>query len=105
MTAWIVVVAVAAGSYALRSSMFVFLGGKQLPTWTDAPMALVGPAALGALTTAVVFVVDGSTQAVPVPEMLAIVAGFVAVRRTANVMHAFTVGLPVLWVASLVAAI
>lgn len=105
MTAWVVVVAVAAGSYALRVSMFLFLGGKEMPRWTHAPMALVGPAALGALTASVIFVSGASSRAVPLPELLAIVAGFVAVRRTSNVMHAFTVGLPVLWIASLVATV
>ena len=104
MSAWIVILAVAAGSYALRVSMFVFLGGRDLPAWASTPMSLVAPAAIGALTASVVFVADGATHAVPVPEMVAIVFGFVAARRTGNVMHAFTVGLPAFWLASLIAA-
>lgn len=101
MSAWIVILAIAAGSYALRVSMFLVLGNRSLPAWAETPIALVGPAAIGALTASIAFVQDGRTQALPLAELTAIVAGFVAVRKTGNVMHAFTVGLPVLWLATL----
>ena len=99
MTAWIVVLAVGAVTYALRASMFVLLGNRELPGWTARPMTLVGPAAIGALVGSMLFTDHGEPSPASVPELLAIVAAGTAVRRTGNVLHAFTVGLPVLWLA------
>ncbi|MCB9373546.1 MAG: AzlD domain-containing protein [Microthrixaceae bacterium] len=48
MTAWLVILAVGAGTYLLRASMFVLVGERPLPAWMTAPMALVGSAAIGA---------------------------------------------------------
>ena len=103
MTAWLVIAAIGLGSYALRSSMFVLLGNRELPAWTATPLALVAPAAIGAMVATMTLTHGGSAAAPPIPELLAMVAGFVVVRRTGNVMHAITVGLPVFWLASLLA--
>lgn len=100
MTAWIVIAAVGLGTYALRASMFVALGRRSLPAWTESPMALVAPAAVAALTASLVFTRHGSIEPAPLAEIAAVGAGFLAVRRTGNVMHAFAVGLPVVWVLS-----
>ena len=100
MSAWLVILAVGAGTYVLRASMFVVLGHRSLPTWTATPMALVAPAAVAALVCSIVFTHGGSVQIPAVAEFLAIVGGFAAVRRTGNVMLAFAVGLPLFWIAS-----
>jgi len=102
MSAWIAIVAIAVGTYLLRASMFVVFGGRALPAWTERPMALVAPAAVAALVSSTLMVDGGAAALPPVAELLAVVAGFAAVRRTGNVMHAFLAGLPVFWVLSIV---
>ena len=65
------------------------------------PMRFVGPAALAALTAMLLFTQGGTLRAVPVAELVAIVAGTLAVRRTGAVAYAFVVGLPVFWLLTL----
>ena len=97
MTAWLVIIAVGLGTYALRASMFVLLGSRALPRWTATPMALVAPAAMAALVASLLFT-DGDRVAIAaLPELAAVAVGFLAVRRSGNVMHAFVAGLPVMW--------
>ena len=38
MTAWLVIAAVAIGTYGLRVSMFLILGRWSLPAWTERPI-------------------------------------------------------------------
>ena len=102
MTAWIVILAVGLGTYALRASMFVILGRRELPTWTVTPMSYVGPAAIAALTASMLFTTAGAIETPPLAELGAVLAGFAAVRRTGNVAHAFAVGLPMFWLLSVV---
>ena len=103
MTAWLVVIAIGVGSYAMRAVMLVVVAAKPLPARYDAAIGLVGPAAIGALVATLIFTRAGTVQPLPVAELVAIGIGFVAVRRSGNVMHAFTAGLPVLWLLTLVA--
>ena len=104
MTAWLVILAVGAGTYLLRASMFVLVGERPLPAWMTAPMALVGPAAIGALVGSMVLAGHGGAVPTASPELVAVVAGGLAVRRSGNVLHAFAVGLPVMWLASALVA-
>ena len=101
MSTWIVLLAVGAGTYALRASMFVVLGRRSLPTWTERPMALVAPAAIAALTVSMLLTSNQSVDAAPTKELAAVIIGFIAVRRTGNVMWAFVAGLPVYWLTAL----
>lgn len=100
MTAWLVIFAIGLGSYVLRASMFVLLGNRELPGWTATPMALVAPAAIGAMVASMTLTASGHVDVPAAAELAAMVAGFVVVRRTGNVMHAITVGLPVFWLVS-----
>jgi branched-subunit amino acid transport protein len=102
MSTWIVLLAVGAGTYALRASMFVVLGRRSLPGWTERPMALVAPAAIAALTVSMLLTSRQSVDAAPTKELLAVLVGFLTVRRTGNVMWAFVAGLPVYWLTALV---
>ena len=95
MSTWLVLLGVAAGTYAMRASMFVLLGDRSLPAWTTRPMALVAPAAVTALVTSMLFAAGGGRATLP--ELAAISTGFVAARRSGNVMHAFYAGMPVYW--------
>lgn len=100
MTALVVILAVAAGTYALRVSMFVLLADRTVSPGVERAMGLVAPAAIAALVAAALFTADGSVAAAPVGEVLAVAAGFAVVRRTGNVLHALTVGFPVVWISS-----
>lgn len=102
MTAWLVVAAVAIGSYLLRVSMFAVVGRRSLPRWTERPMAFVGPAAIAALTSSMLLTRGGSIDPPPIAELIAVTVGFVVVRRTGNVAHAFAVGLPAYWLVTAV---
>jgi branched-subunit amino acid transport protein len=98
MTTWLTILAVAAGTYGFRVSMFVLLGRRSLPAWTAQPIALIAPAAIGALVASMLFGGHSGPDLPELAEISAVVAGFAAVRRTGNVLHAFAVGLPVFWV-------
>ena len=102
MTTWIVLLAVGVGTYALRASMFIVLGRHALPAWTARPMAFIAPAAIAALTCSMLFTHDQAIDPAPLQELAAVAAGFLAVRRTGNVMSAFVTGLPVFWALGLV---
>jgi branched-subunit amino acid transport protein len=101
VTAWIVIVSIGVGTYALRASMFVILGDRSLPRWTDAPLALVAPAAIAALVASMTLTRGGHPEAAPIAELVAVAGAFITTRRTGNVMHAIVVGLPIFWVATL----
>ena len=97
MSAWIVIVAVGAGTYLLRISMFMVIARRSLPAWTLTPMGFVAPAAVAALVGSMLLTHDGTIAVVPLPELVAVAAGFVTVRRTGNVMHAIAAGMPAFW--------
>jgi branched-subunit amino acid transport protein len=97
MNAWIVIVAVGLGTYALRSAMFVLVGNRQLPTWTARPLAFVGPAAIGALVGGMLLTDHGRFAPPGTAELVAVAAAFVAVRRTGDVAKGMLVGFPVVW--------
>lgn len=100
MTTWLVILAIGLGTYALRVSMFILLGQRSLPAWTTQPMSLVAPAAVAALVTSTIAIRGGELTAPALADVAAVAAGFLAVRRTGNVMHAFAIGMPVFWVVS-----
>lgn len=99
MSAWFAIIGVAAGTYLLRVTMFALVGRYSLPVWTATPMGFVAPAAVAALVASMLFTSHGRIEPVATPELVAVAAGFVAVRRSGNVMHAFAAGMPVFWLA------
>ena len=96
MNAWVAIVAIGLGTYLMRVSMFLVVGERELPGWVMRCLDLVGPAAVAAIVASMVFVHDEVVGAAVAPT-LAVVAGFLVVRRTGNVLHAFVVGLPTFW--------
>ncbi len=97
MNATAVILTVGLGTYLLRASMFVVLGGRTPPQWLQAPLAYVGPAGIAALVGAMLPTTRGHAGVGSIPSVVAAVAAFIFVRRTGNVMHAFAVGMPVFW--------
>ncbi len=102
MSTWIVLAVIGAGTYALRVSMFVLLAGRTLPAWLDRPMAVVAPAAVAAIVGAMTLTAHGAIDPIGPDQLAAVFAGFVVVRRTGNVMHAFAVGMPIMWMLQVV---
>ncbi|WP_229074651.1 AzlD domain-containing protein [Actinoplanes sp. DH11] len=49
MTLWIAIVAVAAGSFALKAAGPALLGDRELPAWSTGVIALLAPALLAGL--------------------------------------------------------
>lgn len=104
MTAWIVILAIGVVGYGLRAAALVVVAGRPLPERLQLPIAFVGPAAMAALLASLLFTDAGTVHAVPPVELVAVAAGAAATWRTGNVLHAFAVGLPVLWLATLLGA-
>jgi branched-subunit amino acid transport protein len=98
VNATVVILVVGLGTYLLRASMFVVLGGRTPPLWLQSPLAFVGPAGIAALVSAMLLTDHGHAGVGSIPAVVAAVAAFVVVRRTGNVMHAFAVGMPLFWV-------
>ena len=102
MTVWLVITAIGVGSYAMRAVMLALVGLKPLPARLDTAMRHVGPAAIGALIVVMALTRAGTIQPLPFAELAAIAAAFITVRRTGNVLHGITVGLPTLWLITLI---
>jgi branched-subunit amino acid transport protein len=94
MTALIVIVAIAGGTYVMRVSMFALVASRPVPERGDRALRLVGSAAVAALVATMTFTSGGAHAARPPAELIAVAAAFLVVRRTGNVTHAFAVGLP-----------
>lgn len=92
MTTWAVIVSIGLGTYLLRVSMLLVLAGRSLPERARTAIGLVAPAALSGLVTTMLI---GEGAPPDRADIVAVIAGFVAVRRTGHVLHAFVVGLPV----------
>lgn len=97
MSTWIVLAMIGVGTYTMRVSMFVLLGGRTLPAWLDRPMAVVAPAAVASIVGAMTLTAHGRIDPIDPAQLMAVFAGFVVVRRSGNVMHAFAVGMPTMW--------
>lgn len=96
-----VIATIGLGTYALRASMFVVLGRRTPPEWMRTPLAFVGPAAIAALVGTGLLTSSGRVSIGSIGAVVAAAVAFAVVRRTDNVMHAFTVGLPVYWLLAL----
>ena len=97
MNTWLVLLGVGVGTYCFRVAMFVLVGDRQLPAWTDRPLAFVGPAAIGALVGGMLFTSHGRFDAVGLAELASVAAAFVTVRRTGDVAKGLMVAFPILW--------
>ena len=100
MSALTIIIVAAVGTFALRASMLVVLAGRRIPASVQARLVLVGPAAIAALCAASLG--PGPERRVSWVEVVAADAAFLTVRRSRNVVHAFVVGLPLIWLASAV---
>jgi branched-subunit amino acid transport protein len=102
MTAWLVILSVALGTYGLRAVMLVAVDPRLLPPSVHDAFRFVPPAMTGALVAAMAFTRGGGVDPAPIPQIAAMTAGFLAVRRSGDVMHALMAGMPTLWLLRIV---
>jgi branched-subunit amino acid transport protein len=98
MTIWVVLAAIGVGTYLLRVTMFLVAEGRGMPAALDEVLSMVAPAAMAALVAGMLFTADGHIDVVPVPELIAVAVGYVAIRLGGNVVVALAAGLPTMWV-------
>lgn len=97
MSVLLVFALAAAGTYVFRS-LVMFAGARQTSTGRFAgSLDLVGPSALAALITSAVVLDHGDLATPSLAKCAAVVAAFVAVRRTSNNSAALAVGSPTFW--------
>lgn len=94
MNALLVFAIAAAGSYLLRATMLVVLGGRRLPASLATPVGLIGPAAVGALT---VGSMSSHGHVAEMPTIAGSVVAFVVVRRTGRLTHGLLAAFPLVW--------
>ena len=82
MTAWMVILAVGLGTYGLRATMFAFVATRPLPSRLGRALGFVGPAAIAALVATLTLTRSGTVEPAAAAQLLAIGAGFGAVRRS-----------------------
>ena len=99
MTVFAAFTLAAVATYFLRSSMILLSGSANSPRLTKA-IRFVAPAVLAAIIASAVFLDRGALRQPALAELVALVVGLVAVRRTGNVGMALFVGLPVFWALS-----
>jgi len=104
MTAWVVVLLAGLGSYLFRISMVILADRVRLPARVEQASAFVAPVAFAAL--AVTGVAAASVQAGDLVTaavlIVAVTAAVIAVRLTGRPYVAVLVGMPALWLLTLV---
>ncbi|MGI9624679.1 MAG: AzlD domain-containing protein [Acidimicrobiales bacterium] len=98
MNVWLAMTLVGVGTYLFRSSMILARDRFGELHWLEQRLTYVGPSVLAAIVAAALFTQDGVRTAPSGPALAAVLAGFLAVRRTGNVGAALAVGLPIYWV-------
>ena len=98
MNSWTVIVGAALGSYLLRVSALSLLADREVPAWLDRALAVVGPAAMGAIAGAMLLTENGEPVLAVSPELISAGLAFAVVRRTRRMTDSLVVGLPLLWV-------
>jgi branched-subunit amino acid transport protein len=102
VTAFLVVLAVGAGSYAFRVSMLVLAARGGLPPAVDLAARYVVPVSFAALAVTALadhLAASAGESFAPVAGLLAAVA---AVRRTGSPHAALAAGMPAVWITSAV---
>ena len=96
---WLIIAAIAAGTFAMRLSFVAWMGRMGAPRWLTRTVRFIPPAVLAALITPAVLDFDAaaSTGALAVPTAAAALALLVACR-TRSLLLPIATGMAVLWV-------
>lgn len=98
MNAWLVIVAVGAGSYLFRVSMVALVGRAGWSDRFDRASTFVVPSAFAALATSGIIAGLGGYGAGSIAPLAAAGVAVVAVRRTGSPHAAMVAGMPTLWI-------
>lgn len=98
MTAWLVILAVGAGSYLFRLSMVALAGRAGSSDRFARASTFVVPGAFAALATGGIIGGLGGYGTGWVAPLAAVGVGVVAVRRTGSSHAAMVAGMPTLWI-------
>ncbi|HEX6567674.1 MAG TPA: AzlD domain-containing protein [Acidimicrobiales bacterium] len=98
MNAWLVIVAVGAGSYLFRVSMVALVGRAGWSDRFDRASTFVVPSAFAALATSGIIAGLGGYGAGSIAPLAAVGVAVVAVRRTGSPHAAMVAGMPTLWI-------
>jgi branched-subunit amino acid transport protein len=101
VNAWIVVVAVGAGSYLFRISMLVLAARAELPPLVEQAARHAVPVSFAALAASAL-TAQLAAPGAALPPVVAVAGAVLAVRRTGSPHAALAVGMPTLWVLSAV---
>jgi branched-subunit amino acid transport protein len=99
VTAFLVVVAVGAGSYLFRITMLAFGARSGLPPIVERAATYAVPISFAALAAAAL-ADDLRTADAPVAPVLSVIVAIVAVRRTGSAHAALIAGMPTFWLLS-----
>ncbi len=97
MSGWLVVIIAGIGTYLIRASFVLALGGRTVPAIVRKALRYVPPAVLAALAIPPVIAPGGELGVIPPsPELIAGLAAGLVAWRTKNLAAAIVVGIPVL---------
>ena len=99
MSPWLVVIIVGLSTYLTRLSFIGILGSREIPTYVERPLRLVGPAVLAAIAVPLIV---APAEVVNVSfENLRLFAGLIAIAvawRTRSIGWTIIVGMGSLWI-------
>lgn len=100
MSAWLIVVAVGAGTYLARVSFIGALGHRRLPAVAERALEYVAPAVFAALVFPAVLLRDGSIDVAPAtnPRLVAAALAALVAWRSKSVVAVLAVGMGALWI-------
>lgn len=102
MNAWIVILAAGLGSYLFRLSAIVLIDRITMPAYLQQASRLVAPAAFAALAaTGVATACTGLGITQAVAPLAAVAAAVIAVLRTGSSNAAILIGMPTLWITTI----
>jgi branched-subunit amino acid transport protein len=100
VTFWLIIIVLAAGTWAMRSLPIMLHGHVPLPAWAERLLRYVPVAALTAIAVpASLYLKTNGVYHLEPPRILAAVAAMLVALRTKNVVATLAVGMAVLWAA------
>ena len=91
---WAIILISAAVAFTFRTSVLVVSGGRALPPRTEAALAVLAPAVIGA-TLVSGLTSDQGEPSVSIIQLVACLAAFLIVTRTKNLVFGATAGLAI----------
>jgi branched-subunit amino acid transport protein len=100
MTVFIAVAIAGAGTYVIRASMLLLLGGNRVPKRVEQSLVAVAPAVVGVIVAGA-FTHGGQFGDMQLSHTIAAVVAFAVVRSTRNLTHGALAGMVIIWASAL----